>query len=574
MNPDAPQPDAQPAGIPNLPGIQGAVQAMKKAGNSDDKIVDRLIGQKDLDPGVKDILINAKFDGQHSKAIKDLLAIPSTGPLVTKGSLQSSYDQNAPAALKFGTTLLGGEKVGRYLGNETAYALNYGGYRDNINKASSAGVIDEGQRQLLKTGGVSGTEALGDAAVVGSNLALPAIGDKLGLSMVSKAAAPTATFSERVLNPVIRSSLVGAGTAAAGNIAQGGDASSAIQAAKGGALFGAALPVAGRILSGVGHIAEELPDKAYTSTFGATKTEMAKAANAIAAGRETPETAALWAKRIGISGPPEKMAADIATIRNDAGSQLSKVARQQSGTVNLKEPKFYASVVKAITEGHDSQLNPEAAKEGRDILKFLKVNKEGELDANQSLKLRQFIDDARIKSSFKVNPNLNEKQDAFRKAADQIRGQISKTWPELADTLHTYAQATNAFDQIVGVAAKKANANVLSHYDALAGATAALGHPGVAIPADLALRISRDPALMTAGAQKLQRGLDAGENLANASVTGPRNLSKYTFGVMPDNANLGTVKANTRQFGRVVNRNSLRLLTQGGQSPGPETTTP
>src|SRR5205807_2525927 len=108
---------------------------------------------------------------------------------------------------------------------------------------------------------------------------------------------------------------------------------------------------------------------------------------------------------------------------------------------------------------------------------------------------------------------------------------------------------------IVGVAAKKANANLLSHYDALAGAAAALGHPAVAIPADLALRVSRDPALMTAGAQKLDRALTATEAARNTPITGPRNLSKYTFGIFPDNATLGTVDQNVRQFGRVLNRN-------------------
>jgi hypothetical protein len=181
------------------------------------------------------------------------LSVPSFGEI-------KEFDEQKPqTTIEKIADFLGMEKFGRRIGSFIASNLpeSLGGARESIKSLEEyekQGLIEPGTVEKLKTGGVPTKEFVASGALTALT-ALP----------ISKIIGPLSKiFSGRpdLLAKILTSAGLGATFAGLGAIERGGGIEEAIKSAKGGALIGGALPVAGKMIGSVGrHIGEALKIK-------------------------------------------------------------------------------------------------------------------------------------------------------------------------------------------------------------------------------------------------------------------------------------------------------------------------
>lgn len=309
---------------------------------------------------------------------------------------------------------------------------------------------------------------------------------------------------------------------------------------------------------------EKGAETAYRRTYPLDRREIAKVVNA-KAGAESPLTTAKWALGKGLKGNPIQQATQIRGITDKAVKGMTEVAKNSPVTTKVTDPGQYRSVLKSIIGGFDDSLDQEATGEGQRLLKLL--NKDNELwerpelldfkylrenaddmtvgqlmnaikakggdtnfiptginpatkldnlaflSAEDTVALRRYIDKARTNTSFKLNPSLSNKQDAYRAISDELRGTIRKNYPDMVPFLDDYHYGTNAMDEAITKAVKEGNQRLISGLEALgAGGLAAVSPLGAGAFA-VAGAASRG-ASMARPASFLGRQLQKGANVA------------------------------------------------------------
>lgn len=500
--------------INNLKNTYNIASAMKAAGQPDELIVDRLIKSDSVDNRIKDVLKQAKSSGLQSKAIGDFLKVPVDTQILKK------EDVKTKGFLGKAADFTGVEPLGRYLAAKASHLDPE--YRKSIQTLRDSG--QGASADVLSTGGVSGRELAGSIISTAAGIGLPFAGKALS----------GGTFGQRVL----QSGLIQSGLGAASAAASGGSNENIKNSAIFGGIIGGGIPVIGALYRGLEGFISKYPENAYTKIFKHTIPDMTAKLNTLAAGKEVNPTLAKEILDSGITGSAEEMGTILGATRNSVGKELNTVAaKYKASNIPIPDRKHLVKVLTVIKNGFNEALVPEKVKEADSIIKYLTKVKPKNLNASQTLKLKQFIDSARSYSSFNNPVNrLSDKQGAFKKVADYFRGQIHLKIPELGAQLDAYRIAHEGFNSMVKEAVREGNEALLNRLDAIAlGAGIVAGSPAVAGAAAGLIKLSRNPRFLTQSAQFVKKGM--------GGFTKPRNL--------------GTIRENIQQAGRTGVRTLL-----------------
>lgn len=126
------------------------------------------------------------------------------------------------------------------------------------------------------------------------------------------------------------------------------------------------------------------------------------------------------------------------------------------------------------------------------------------ITASDTLVIRRMLDGLRNSRSFLANTRLAPKQEVYKKAADNLRGKLSKI-EGVGDLMNEYRFNIEAMNSLVKEAARRGNTKIFSLFDGMVGGTSiGAGMPLGGAGLITAFRTIQTPAILTA----LGRGLD------------------------------------------------------------------
>jgi len=174
--------------------VNARITALRSIGKSDAEIADAVLAFPDISETTRTALKNGKASGNVGSVINRLSEITNV-----QDNLVDTPKQTSGIIGSLGN-FFGSEKLGRRIGYAAANALPEwaGGMSNEAKQAVNS--LPEEQKRQLQTGGVSGREALGSAAMTGLNL----VGGKIAgtaLKTLGFSGAPIVAAGARTLTP-------------------------------------------------------------------------------------------------------------------------------------------------------------------------------------------------------------------------------------------------------------------------------------------------------------------------------------------------------------------------------------
>ena len=519
--------------------LQRLASAMKAAGQPPELIVDRLLS-RDSPAAFKSVLQKVKVAGLQNKAIDDFIALPmQKQPLVTPEEMETKGFLGKAA--KF----TGVEPLGRWLGAKIAQVSPQ--QREILSQLEQQGYGTEAG--TLSTGGVSGRQLAGSIAQTGLMLAAPF----LSKALLGTKAAPLA-FGERTL----RGGLLGG--AFGGSGAMQDEKADILTGILWGGVMGAAIPVVGAALRGLGGLVAKLPEKLYSQVFkkadddiaallktGALqnlqKTNPQRFQQLVEKGIiRTTESGAIdinpalarEALDKGLRGTSEGMARYAYTKQLELESTVRDLVKGQKFSIPNK--RGYISLLNGI-KNEFSKIGAgffsDRAGQAKQLITGLQKTKGNKISAEVGLRLRRFLDDMRNTSSFRENVNLSQKQEAFKVAANKLRFELANQIPGIKESMNDYRIFIETFNSIVEDAVRRGNRRLLGLTDILLGGGGmATGAPGVGLGVAAAVRGFQQPWALTNLGTGIERGLVGPTRSLFGQVTRPgiRTLGRTLIG--------------------------------------------
>lgn len=420
----------------------------------------------------------------------------------------------------------GTEALGRFLGSKLA-SLDPA-TKANLEAVKKSGAIDEAGVTNFSRGGVSNRELAGSVAQTALSLGTVGMGKVLSSGSLAEKALKGATLG---------------GAFGAAGAAQT-EGSSIAMGALTGALIGGAIPIAGRMISDIGKGAADVPEKLYAQIFRRVEDDYAasiKSGYYMDLQKSNPEkyaqllekglvpeapnfnpTLAKEALNKGLRGNVENMAKYSFGKQIQIEDEIRDLVKGQ--VVKVDNKKGYVKLLTSLQKEFGKQdvgFMPERGKTANMLLSELKSAKSNKVSAETALKLRRFLDSMRNTSSFRTNPNLTLKQDAFKSAADKLRGALATQLPGIKDKMNDYRIFIEAFDELVKKGVRDENAKLLNMTDVLIGGGGlASGFPGAGIGAATAVRAFQSPTSLTGLGYGLNKVVGGVRSLSNA-LTSP-----------------------------------------------------
>ncbi len=304
----------------------------------------------------------------------------------------------------------------------------------------------------------------------------------------------------------------------------GGDFDSTAKAFSLGIGINAALGGLGAVGKGV---TEFIPERVFSVIFKTTADDLAAAYRTVAKGKELNPTLAREVLDRGLRGSSKNMA--ITSIKNldDLEAQMKPISSIGLTKLNIKgvgSKENYISILDRIEKKFTEDFITKSATRARSLIRLLEREKTPEIPTNLAISIKRFIDGARNKSSFALNPKLAGMQEGFKESADKMRRLIQKSNPKITDLLGEERIMIQAFSSIVKNAVQAGNRNVIGLTDILAGGGGTIsGGVGQGITAAVAIRAFQQPFTLTNLGFFLDR---AGKLSARATPEQVRNAFK------------------------------------------------
>ncbi len=210
----------------------------------------------------------------------------------------------------------------------------------------------------------------------------------------------------------------------------------------------------------------------------------------------------------GLAGSDEAMTKYSFLKQFQLESEIRNILQGTKTRIAIPEKRAYVSLLKDLSGQFSKQgkgFFSNRVKDANEFVKKLSSTKEGKLDPMDALELRRFLDNMRNTGSFKLNVNLSAKQEAYKIAADRLRGKLAQI-PEIGEKMNEYRIWIEAVDSLVNHAVKTGNKRLLNLTDIIVGGGGmAGGFPGTGIGAATFLRLFQTPLFLTKTAQGLKK---------------------------------------------------------------------
>lgn len=387
----------------------------------------------------------------------------------------------------------------------------------------------EEQQRIEQSKGLKGKFDIGDIADV-AGASLPFIGGVIG----GAAASPTALVS----GPVGPATGAGIGVAAGESVKQTIGHALGVRDERtplqeftspliSGALAGATTKATELVLSPVVRIFQKwLPKKLYTQVFkdsyddfiNEIKTEVQQGLQqnnpskfdaylkqgilrVVDGGKiEVNPTLAQEALDRGLKGSPSYMLKQTYLKQLDLESKVRDAVGPET-TITIDNKKGYVNALNVFVNHFKKTsfgTNPERLSSARTLLAKLKATPGKEIDTETALWLRRYLDSMRNTKSFLSDANLTPMQEGIKKLSNDLRGNLAKQIPGIADLMNEYRFNIQAFDDLAELAIKRNNAKIINLTDILVGGGGlASGFPGTGIGMMTALRAFQTPFSLT-----------------------------------------------------------------------------
>lgn len=185
-------------------------------------------------------------------------------------------------------------------------------------------------------------------------------------------------------------------------------------------------------------------------------------------------------------------------IRDRIGNQFISLGKLKNNYIRLLEDlsKEYKKMGGGFLRDITSNLD--------NIIRSIKNTAGSNIIASDALVARRLIDGLRQGRSFNASVKLAPKQEAYKKAADILRGKINNL-EGIGDLMNEYRFYIQSFESLVNEAKRRMNVKTLTLTDGLIGGTSiTAGTPLGGAGLMAAFRTIQTPAVLTA----LGRGLD------------------------------------------------------------------
>ena len=247
-------------------------------------------------------------------------------------------------------------------------------------------------------------------------------------------------------------------------------------------------------------VAEFIPERVFSIIFKTTADDLAAAYRTVAKGKELNPTLAREALDRGLRGSSEKMAITAVKNLDDLEAQMKPISDLGLTKLNLKglgSKENYLTILKRLEDKFTEDFVTKSATRARSLIRLLERETQ-QIPTNLAIAIKRFVDGARNKSSFALNPKLAGFQEGLKEAADKMRGLIQKTNPKITNLLGEERVMIQAFSSIVKNAAQAGNRNVIGLTDILAGGGGTIsGGVGQGITAAVAIRAFQQPFTLT-----------------------------------------------------------------------------
>lgn len=362
----------------------------------------------------------------------------------------------------------------------------------------ASGEIAKGGRRLIAG---TGTTVL-PAAAVAAPLAL--------------AAAPIATAAAMAGGLVGGAAATGLGQAAARSLGASDDQAGLAGDVAGIVGGGAAGRLGGRLARATGElVTERLPERAYAQIFKDSGDAFVKRVEATEAGRAVPPTLAKKAIDAGYQGSSEDMARF--SLRNLGTLENELQAKAQRHILVMPDKKKYVGLLDEIERKFGAGFFSDRADEAGQLKQRLMAMEGPNARATDVLAVRRFLDRLRQTSTFRLDPNLTQKQEELKVAADRLRAKLHSK-ADLSTLIEQESTHIQALDAIVDDAAKRGNRSLFGLMDAVMSSG---GPQGVALAAGQ--KVAQTPQVMTGAARGLYRGGRAVQ--ASTPISRPRAVT-------------------------------------------------
>lgn len=433
--------------------------------------------EKDFDPTIYEI-VKGELPTRTDEAIKIEQGVP---------------EQETPGFLGKISRFLGVDPLGRYLGSQLIRLTPEG---KMLREMREKGEISEEQYQDIVTGGVTPKQAAASAAIGLLTTALPA--GRVGRFLMP-AGAKLGTLMGR-------SAILGTSFGGLGAVSEKKE-KDLIPRMVTGAVFGGAVPVAGRLLTEAGGIIKEFPEALVKRVFPTSKKDILEKAIAKATGK--PENPVLAKELIdrGFVGGYEKML--VMSIQNINRLENQLQSRVQASSQLIDVPlNTIKKAIKVAISGYREGLLDIHAKRGNEILKQLNRHQEGKIPISLALETKRFLDKTLPHSSWRLNARLAPKTAGIKEIVNQIRSKIGEADPEIKKLLNEERIFIRARDVLVDQLYKEQNRRIVSWIDAvLGGGGAMMGAPGKGLGAMVGIRAFQRPGTLTRLGVGLQKGV-------------------------------------------------------------------
>jgi len=461
-------------------------------------------------------------------------------------TLQSEEEMKTKGLLGKIGSFLGIEKVGRRIGSELAKIdPNQRKNLEYIKSMENQGLIEEGVANQLSTGNVNNRQALASAGQLALNL-VP----------VTKVGSAALRAGGKLLPQMARSAALGAGMGATSALQQKETSVKDVllNTVVGGAT-GAAIPLAGKILSkGVEGI-KSLPERMYNTIYKDAKTDwqaFVKSGAIVDLQKNNPAqfkelvdkgiiklgaagevkvnpTLASEALERGMKGSAETQAKYAITKQFELENEVRKIATDKK-LVSLPNKNGYVKLLNNLTKDfktYDYGFQPERMSTAKRLASEIVSSPTGKVTAETALETRRFLDGLRIQKSFSTpGAPMAVKQEVLKDAANSIRTELYKT-PGLKKLMNEYRFFIEAFDSIADTGIRRQNAKVVNLADLLIGGGGMMagGGPIGSIGAVGGMRAVQSPSFMTGAAQVLNKSMKAG--IKPAATAGKAKLPEF-----------------------------------------------
>lgn len=229
----------------------------------------------------------------------------------------------------------------------------------------------------------------------------------------------------------------------------------------------------------------------------------------------------------GLWGSSESMTKYAYLKQLQSESAVRSILTGRKESVILPNKNNYINLLNDISKEFSRQgrgFFSDRVSAAKSLVTKLQEIKGNKIDPMDLLELRRFLDGMRNTGSFRLNPNLAPKQEAFKIAADRLRQKLASV-PGIASEMNEYRIWIEATESLVDYAVRTGNRRLLNLTDViLGGGGLAGGFPGTGLGIATVVRLFQTAPFLTGIAQTAQKV---------GQVTTPellRNIIKFGIG--------------------------------------------